>query len=149
MQSLHWSTLRSAFFGVMLVFTGVAVNGPACAQALTGLTGASSQWGSGWMLLRPPVDFQKGERLKIQLGGTAEKVLVRLLPKGASPDSDVGIVGDAISVPKSRVIEVTITEARKEIEQISVHGGPNPWGTFPLSPGNGPATIVSIERVKP
>ncbi|MGA2902749.1 MAG: hypothetical protein ABSD98_02885 [Candidatus Korobacteraceae bacterium] len=127
----------------------LALPGAANAQALAGATGASSQWGSGWLDLGPPVDFTKGDRLKLLIGGTATKVVVRLLPKGASPDMSVGIVLGVIDVPRSRIVEITIPEERKQVVQISVHGGPNPWGRFPLGGGNGPATIESAERLKP
>ena len=119
------------------------------AQTLAGATGSSSQWGSGWLDLAPPVDFAKGEHLKLLIGGSADKILVRLLPRGASPDMPVGIIGGAINVPKSRIVEVTIPEDRRQVIQISVHGGPNPWGEHPLGGGNGPATIESAERVRP
>lgn len=121
---------------------------PSVAQPIVGAAGASSQWGSGWMDLAPPMDFKKGDKLRMHLGGSAEVVLVRLLPRGAAPESDTGIVGGALTVPKSRVIDVSLPLDRKQIVQISVHGGPNPWGRFPLGGANGPATITSIELLK-
>ena len=119
------------------------------AQALAGATGSSSQWGSGWLDLAPPVDFAKGEHLKLFIGGSADRIIIRLLPRGASPDTSAGIIAGVVNVPKSRIVEITLRENRKQIVQISVHGGPNPWGKFPLGGGNGPATIESAERVKP
>jgi len=110
-------------------------------QYLAGETGSSSRWGSGWLDLTTSRDFVKGDRLRLQIGGTAEKVIVRLLSRGMSPESSAGIVGGAIAVPENRIVEVALDTDRKGIIQISVHGGPNPWGKFPLGGNNGPATI--------
>lgn len=118
------------------------------AQAIVGAIGSSSQWGSGWMDIAPAIDLKKGETLRIRIGGSAEKVLVRLLPRGVSPESDAGIAGGPIVVPRTRVIDVSLQQEHKQIVQISVHGGPNPWGKFPLGGGNGPASVVSVERIK-
>jgi len=119
------------------------------AQTIAGATDSSPKWGSGWLDIAPPIDFTKGEHLKLVIGGGADKILVRLLPKGALPDTSVGLIGGVINVPKSRIVEITLPEDRKQVVQISVHGGPNPWGKFPLGGGNGPATIESAERIKP
>ena len=119
------------------------------AGTLTGASGSSSQWGSGWIDLAPAVDFKKGDRLKLLIGGTANKILVRLLPKGQSPDTSVGLVGGPVDVPKSRVVEVELTQDRKQVIQISVHGGPNPWGKFLLGHDNGPASLESAELIEP
>lgn len=135
--------------GSLVMLSHLVLSGAVGAETLAGAIGSSSQWGSGWLDLAPPVDFTKGDRLKLLIGGTANKILVRLLPKGASPDTSAGIVGGAIDVPKSRIVEVTLPQDRKQVIQISVHGGPNPWGKFPLGGGNGPATIESAERMKP
>jgi hypothetical protein len=122
---------------------------PASAQTLAGATGSSSEWGTGWLDLAPALDFAKGEHLKLFIGGSADRIIVRLLPKGKSPDTSVGVIPGVVSVPKSRMVEVTLPADRKQVIQISVHGGPNPWGKFPLGGGNGPATLESAERVKP
>lgn len=119
------------------------------AESFAGVTGSSSQWGSGWMLFAPAVDFKKGDKLRIIIGGTAKKVVVRLLPKGRSPDTSVGVIGGPVIVPSTRVVEVTLSEDRKQVVQISVHGGVNPWNEFNLGGDNGSATIVSIERTVP
>ena len=134
--------------GSLVMLIHLVLSGAVGAETLAGATGSSSQWGSGWLDLAPPVDFTKGERLKLLIGGTANKILVRLLPKGALPDMSAGIVGGAIDVPKSRIVEVTLPQNRKQVVQISVHGGANPWGKFPLGGGNGPATIESVDRMK-
>ncbi|MBZ0193240.1 MAG: hypothetical protein K8F34_16330 [Candidatus Kuenenia stuttgartiensis] len=117
-------------------------------QLLAGEIGSSSRWGSGWLDLAAITDFAKGDRLRLQIGGTANKVLVRLLPEGRFPDSSVGIVGGAVTVPENRIVEVVLDEDRKGIIQISVHGGPNPWGRFRLGGGNGPATLDAARLVR-
>ncbi|HXM24117.1 MAG TPA: hypothetical protein VN948_22875 [Terriglobales bacterium] len=148
MYSKSDKKLWTIFISLAILFL-IALPSTVRAQTLAGVTGSSSQWGAGWLDLAPPIDFAKGEHLKLFIGGSADKILVRLLPKGASPDTSAGIIPGVVNVPKSRIVEVTIPENRKQVAQISVHGGPNPWGKFPLGGGNGPATIESAERVKP
>lgn len=117
-------------------------------RLLAGETGSSSRWGSGWLDLATVTDFAAGDALELRIGGSANKVLVRLLPEGKFPDSTVGIVGGAITVPENRVVEVVLDEDRKGIIQISVHGGPNPWGKFSLGGGNGTATLEVARLVR-
>lgn len=133
-----------------LAVVGAALSKAALAQAqeLKGNQGSSARWGSGWLDLAPPLNFERGEKLQIHVGGTAKRVVLRLLPSGGRAEDDVGVLGAPLDVPESRVLEVKMTETRTQIVQISIHGGPNPWGNYPLGPGNGPATIVSVKRVK-
>ncbi len=114
---------------------------------LMGEIGVSTRWGSGWIDLEAPTDFLKGDRIRITVGGSATKVLVRLLSKGQSPDTNAGRIGGTITVPEDRIIEVTLKYDRKEIIQVSVHGGPNPWN-IPLGGGNGPATLEEAEVIR-
>jgi hypothetical protein len=116
---------------------------------LRGTSESSPTWGSGWLNLTPPIDFRKGERLRLTLGGSATRVVVRLLPKDSQPDTTDGVIPSVMSVPKTRVIEVVIPNDSPQVKQISVHGGSNPWGQFPLGNKNGSATIVKAELLKP
>jgi hypothetical protein len=118
------------------------------AEAMPGTVGASTQYASGWIDFAQPVDFSRGERLRFVIGGTATKILIRMLSKGQSRDGSDGLLGGVIDVPKTRVVELSLGENRAQVIQISVHGGPNPWGKFPM-PGNGPATLQAIERLPP
>jgi len=115
----------------------------AARMEIKGVAGFSRQWGSGWIDLASVRDFEKGETLELKIGGTAKTVVVRLLEKGKSPDSRDGILGAPAPVPKSRVIRVPVKSTYRNIIQISVHGGPNPWGAYPLGTSNGPATLES------
>jgi len=115
-------------------------------QPLFGEIGASSRWGSGWLDLAAPTDFLKGDRIRLKIGGSASKILVRLLPKGQDPGTSIGLIGGTITVPEDRIVEVTLKYDRREIIQVSVHGGPNPWNR-PLGGGNGPATIEEEAEV--
>jgi hypothetical protein len=116
------------------------------AERLGGTLGASAQYGSGWIDLQQPMDFLKGDRLRIMVGGNASRVVIRLLPKDKARDSSEGLLGAPVEVPKTRVVEVVLREDRLQVVQISVHGGPNPWGHFPM-PNNGSAAIQSVERI--
>jgi len=117
------------------------------AEQLRGIVGKSETWGVGWIDLESFTDFKKGDQIRIRIGGTAKKVLVRFLEKGDSPDSPVGIEGDSFQVPAYRVLTITLKTNYTKVKQISIHGGPNPWGMFPLGEDNGPATVISIERI--
>jgi hypothetical protein len=130
---------------LVLVF-GSLISVAHAAEALPGTVGASPQYASGWIDFPQPVDFAKGDRLRLVIGGTATKILLRMLSKGHSRDSSDGLLGGVMDVPKTRVVELTLAEHRAQVVQVSVHGGPNPWGKFPL-PGNGPATLQAIERL--
>jgi len=129
---------------MVLVLTTSADTG---AQLLAGETGVSSRWGSGWLDLATITDFLKGDKLRLKIGGTAAKILVRLRPKGVSPESPQGIIDGVITVPKNRIVEILLMTDQKGIVQISVHGGPNPWGLYPLGASNGPATLEAVELV--
>ncbi len=105
------------------------------------------KFNTGWIDLAEVVNFEKGDRLRITVGGPAVKVLVRLLPKGGGRGEETGVIGP-FDVPEAgRVVEVTVNEKRENIAQIYVHGGPNPWNHWPLGEKNGYPTLVKIERV--
>lgn len=140
-----WSIRKvKVIAGLLFVALLWIAPGTAIAEPLACATGSNSQWGSGWCNLAPPVDLARGDRLRMLIGGTAKKILVRLLPKGQAPDTATGIVGGAIDVPGTRIVEVTLPEDRRQIAQISVHGGPTPFDV-PLGGGNGAATLVSVD----
>jgi uncharacterized protein YpmB len=114
-------------------------------QRLQGEIGSSSKWGSGWLDLSETMNFKKGDKLRLHIGGTANKILVRLLARGISPDTPSGIVDGAVEVPSNRLIELQLDSEYNNIVQISVHGHSNPWGLYNLGAQNGPATILSCE----
>jgi hypothetical protein len=116
-----------------------------CWQRVQGRIGSSGDYGSGWLDLATMSDFKQGVRLRLVVGGTAQKVLVRLLPQGESPDRPSGIAG-TFDVATSRKVVVTLDGDFLNVVQISVHGGPNPFGMFPLPGGNGPAFVTEVER---
>ena len=119
------------------------------ARLLSGKKKVSSKWASGWLLLDSPRDFKAGEKLRLSIGGTARNIKIRFLPKGRSSDSTAGMLKGVFAVPKSRIIEVEFSKDRSQITDISVHGGPNPWGEYPLGSNNGPATLDSAEIIQP
>jgi len=133
---------------IVLSFLLLSVN-IAPAQQLNCFLGSSPQWESGWCDLRPSMNFSSGERLRIVVGGTARQILVRLLPQGGDPNSPAGIVGSSRRIPSNRTLEIVLESNYSRISQISVHGGSNPFNIAPLGQDNGPATIISIERLTP
>ncbi|MFZ0889549.1 MAG: hypothetical protein WA005_13930 [Candidatus Binataceae bacterium] len=126
----------------------VLSSGFLCAETLTGNVGWSYQWGSAWLDLNKPTDFKRGDTIRLKIGGTANKVIVRFLAEGQAPDDPVGIEGGALPIQRGeRTVDVTLQEDHLRTTQISVHGGINPWGLYPLGETNGPATILSAERI--
>lgn len=152
---------RSQFIGRNLVASVICLVfalsiSPVCAQTtstandsqeLIGQPGFDSQYGAGWLDLAPAETFRKGDRLRIKIGGTAKKVLVRLRPSTIPPTSSFGIVGGPIAVPDDREIILTIPELRENISQLSVHGGKIAWDIV-LGDNNGPAKVVSVYRLR-
>lgn len=137
-----------ARLSVMLVLTLVWIH-PAFSESLKGRVGASSQWGSGWIDLEVMANFKRGDKLKLRVGGTATSIVVRFLSKGDNPNDPVGIDGGIVKIPENRVTQITLNEDHKNVVQVSVHGGSNPWNLYPMGGGNGPATILSVERITP
>jgi hypothetical protein len=118
---------------------------PGCTK-LAGRTGEAPEWGSGWIDLAALASFDARTKLKINVGGSATKILVRLLKDGQLPDQPVGVLGK-YAVPSGRLLEVPITGKKANITQISVHGSPKAW-TYHLGADNGPATIEEVEYCK-
>ena len=120
----------------------------ASTETLKGTPGSAPQWGWGWLDLEKAKDFKKGDKLRLTIGGGAKNIFVRLLPDIRRADAPVGIVGNATPVPPNRVIEVSLTQDHPGVQQISVHGGPHPWGRD-LGGGNGNATLEKVELIRP
>lgn len=145
---MTYGKLKKRLFSLVLASALVLTNA-VIADPIPGETGASSRWGSGWLDLNQPTNFDSGTRLRLSIGGTANRIKVRLLSRGQSPDTTAGMLPGIVSIPDSRVIEVEVSSARSHVIQISVHGGPNPWGKYPLGGDNGPATLESAEIIQP
>jgi len=143
-RTVMWLAIAVAI-GATLVLTT-----PAAAETrVTELVGrlGTSPYGSGYLDLRAPTSLKQGDELVLLVGGTAKRVILRLLPQGALPDTPAGIIGGPMDVPASRVLRLTLSSSREAVVQVSVHGGENPWGQIPLGTGNGPATLLRVERV--
>ncbi len=118
------------------------------AISLHGSLGRSSKWGVGWLDLDSPIDFEPGDKLRLIIGGSANTVLVRLLPKNHFPDRPVGIVSKSTEVPSDRIVEIDLIQSYRQIIQISVHGGEQAWH-YSLGYDNGPAILESAEYIRP
>lgn len=155
MQSVYKFAMTQVIIaGLVAAFYGSCFAG---ITQITGNVGSSSQWGSGWIELSPMQNFKSGDRLRLTIGGSAQNILIRLFSTGQSPDQPVGILPGkaavkgnafAIPVPKNRIVVVELDSAYSNVLQISVHGGPNPWGQFPLGFSNGPATIIKADLIR-
>jgi hypothetical protein len=133
-------------FAAILLVTSLL--GQSQQSNLSGAIGKDDQYGSGWLKLTTPVDFKKGEKLRLSIGGSATKIVVRLLPQGANPNTSAGALPKPFAVPDKRVVEIVLNLDYANVAEISVHGLTNPWDEFPLGSGNGPATLLAVERVR-
>lgn len=113
-------------------------------QELFGTIGMSAQWKSAWIDFDKPMNFRRGDRLRISLGGNASKVIVRLLSVREDANSPAGVVGRPMSVDLNGEVVVELHNDYTGIKQISVHGGENPWGVYPMQPGNGAPVIQHV-----
>ena len=138
----HLLSYVALYCGLLLMCMSIAH-----AEVLQGTIGFSPPHKSGWIDLSPMIDFRRGDRLRLKIGGSATKIVVRLLSRDMDPNTPSGIEGDAVDVPENRIVEMVLQQDRKNIVQVSVHGGANPWGLFPLGGGNGPATLLRVERM--
>lgn len=98
---------------------------------------------AGWCNLNPPLDFKNGDRIKLNLAPGAARVLVRLLPTPANPRTATGLISGWYPVQNDSVT-VVLTEDVRDIKQISVHGGPAPFG-IPLGNGNPAPALIGVE----
>lgn len=121
--------------------------GGVSAQQLNCTLGTSERWNSGWCDLEPPVTFSNGICLKLGIGGTATKVVVRILGNGQDPNQPVGIATDAMSIPTDRQLIINLKRQYPNSSQVSVHGGKAAWH-IKLGDSNGPATLDSVEQVQ-
>ncbi len=132
-----FSVRTTLVISIFLIFVPIANSEP-----LKGNIGISEHSDSSWLDLEKVRDFKKGDRLRLKVGGTSKKIIVRFLSKKTDPNTPSGVDGDIIDIPQDRIIEIVLEENHNEVVQISVHGGTNPWGLFFLGPGNGSATIL-------
>ena len=142
-----WTSGRNWVVGAVLgcvatgLLSGLAVGAPL--QGKTGEAGGAG-WRSSWITLEQPLNFKKGDKLRIQVHGDAENVLVRLLPAGMSPASSAGVEGSLRSVPSSGLLEVVFERDHPNVLELSIHSGKEAWGK-PLSGSNGTARIMTVD----
>ena len=141
--------MKSSLTRTLLIISVALTLGPAAsAEQLIGRIGSASgpSWQSSWIDLTNAINFKQGEKLKITVRGSADKVIVRLLPSGAHPSSSVGIVGNVMEVLKDGILQIKLPEERRNIVQVSVHGGQKAWD-INLGAKNGPVTLICVERL--
>lgn len=121
-----------------------ATNSVSTKTVLSGNIGSAPEWGSSWIDLTP-MDFKENDSLILDVAG-ASILLVRLLDINGSPDQPVGIIGKY--EVKNGIVSVSISQSYTGIKQISVHGGENPFGKYPLRAGNKPATLQKVILIR-
>lgn len=129
--------------GIVILSNVINVNGQSSGgfNELHGKIVSSVEWGSGYIKLQSAINLHKGDTLRIEIGKTAQKIVVRALSRGESPDEPVGIIKD-FNVPSNRILIVPLMSNMNNILQISVHGR-DPWDQYGWI-NNGDATIKHI-----
>ena len=130
----------------LLVFVA-ALAFPQTTEALHGSAGKDVRWNSGWIDFTQPINFSKGDQLRLSVGGAANKVVVRFLDDSRRADSPEGVIG-VFPVGADRIVRITLDADYRGIQQISVHGGPNPWNLYDLGGGNGAATLSAAQILR-
>jgi len=128
----------------------IAVVVTSFAQAPVGLRGSpdsNARWKCGWIDLAQPTNFYKGDQLRLTVGGTAAKIVVRLLDDPSRANSSEGVLG-VFTVGADRIVRITLDVDYMGVQQLSVHGGPNPWNLYDLGGGNGPATLSAAQVIR-
>jgi len=140
--------MKQKVYLLLVVFIAVlSIEGSVIGQPLDCLFGSSSRWGSGWCDFEHPINLTEGTCLRLSIGGTANKILVRILRAGEDPNEPIGLLGNPITVPNNRKIIIRLERTYSNVVQISVHGGPQAWH-FNLGSNNGPATLLMVEQVE-
>jgi hypothetical protein len=116
-------------------------------EALHGSAGKDVRWNSGWFDFTQPTNFFKGDQLRLSVGGTATKVVVRFLDDPRRADSPEGVIG-VFPVGPDRSVRITLDSDYKGILQVSTHGGPNPWNLYDLGGSNGAATLSAVQVIR-
>lgn len=100
-------------------------------------------WKSAWIDVTPPMELPSGTKVRVKVGGTAQRMILRVLRVGDDENTLIGVTGDIIDIPENREVEVTLDNTFSNVRQISVHGGSNPFGSFPMGDENGHVTLIS------
>ncbi len=112
------------------------------AEPLEGLVNASATWGSGWLDLGVVRTFNQGDVVRCLVGGSAKRVLFRLLRRGGDPESPAGLIPVILTLSPARMAQFVVPWRITDVAQLSVHGGRTPF-SIDLGIANGPATLVS------
>lgn len=117
---------------------------------IEGVIGRNPQYKSGWIELKNPRSFRPDDKIKLEIGGDANRILVRFLHRDGDPNSLSSSNWQVASIPPAnRKIEVIIDGKYPDIEQISVHGGADPFGMgFNFPENNGDATLLKAWECK-
>ena len=115
---------------------------------LEGQIGQAKRWSSDWVDLNKAMDFHNGDSLIVIVGGTADRIVLRLLSEGKDPNSPNGVVGRIHQVNANGEVHDGLSRDFHNVIQISVHGGENPWGVYPLGTGNGAAFIQKVTLIR-
>lgn len=116
------------------------------AQELSCKLGSSTRYGSGWCDLDVPLTFAADTCLRLQVGGVARQVIVRILARGQDANEAVGVVGGVQAVPANRQVVVKLPRIFANAIQLSVHGNASAW-QFNLGAQNGQADLLGVARV--
>src|SRR5205085_1993944 len=111
----------------------------------------NSTFCSSWIDFDPPIEFKRDQNISITLDRSGpnptRRIYVRLMPANSSPDSDnIGISTLDIT---GTVVNIKLLRDYKNIKQLSIHGGTNPFGggkhPLPSNAGTSCPIIISAD----
>lgn len=105
---------------------------------------SGSDWAATGIEFERPMDLKKGDSLLFRINGTAENIVIRLLPTFADPSSPTGVIGQVRKIPMDQVLRTTLKEDHPNVTQLSVHSGNDAWG-INLGSNNGTAHLLCVD----
>jgi hypothetical protein len=116
----------------------------ALAEPLNCKFGSSAKWGSGSCSLKPAITLNKGQCVRVTVGGTAKQVILRVIRAGENPGKENTFLGEKVTLGPGRMVVVEVPKDLDKVKTINVHGGKRAWSVV-FDEGNGPATVEQVE----
>lgn len=142
------SSIRSAGIVALILCLPTPIAGQEEAwQTVFGEPGSAegAGWQSSWIDLSAVTTFAAGDQLRLYILGDANRVLVRLLPRGAPPPSQAGLLPGPIEVSADGFVYITLEQPHADVVQVSVHAGRSAWN-IPLNADGSPAVLQNVAR---
>jgi hypothetical protein len=136
-------------FKAISAVLGVAFAAPSYSGLLGDVPVNDEEDCSSYVNLKPPVDFSKDQEIWITLDRSdknpVKEVYVRLVPVSSGYTSDA--IGLTVVKISDDLTKIRLGNDYRQIKQLSIHGGLNPFGKhpMPLNTGTSCPNMLSVE----